>query len=159
MDAKKKQTISETMGLYQHSLADLAAWLKRVVPNVQTDAERAYVAGMNEFLGAALGREPAPKATTPIPQPADDDRLGRDLWLFLSFAGITCEDLAEYVSEALAERKEEVQRKERQMSDMLHALPTESSGAVDIFDRRKRLEAEGSAFNISSFLSNLRSGV
>ena len=159
MDAKKKQTISETLGLHHYSLADLSAWLKRVAPNMQTGAEHAYIDGMNSFLGAALGREPAPKKTTPIPRPADDDHLGRDLWLFMSFAGITCEDLAEFVSESLAERKQKEQRKERQMSDLLHALPNDTIGAAEVFAQDKRLRDEAAGFNMSAFLTNLRNGV
>lgn len=158
MDAKKKQTIGEILGLYKHSLPDLAAWIKRVAPNMQTSSERAFNDGMNAFLGAALGREPAPKKTTPIPQPAEGDTLGRDLWLFLGYAGITLEDLADFVSESLAELKQAEQDHSKTISDMLHALPTEATGAAEIFETNARLKAEGAAFDMSAFLSGLRSG-
>lgn len=157
MDSNKKKQIAEVMGLYKHSLLDVTSWLNRVAPNVKPSANKAYMDGMNAFLGALVGQQHEPKPGTPIPYEAED-RLGRDMWLFLGNHGITLEDIVDYVGEAQAERKTAEENKSMKMSQMLHALPGGAEGAAEIFAQHQRLKKEAEGFNMSEFLKDMPAG-
>ena len=155
MDAKTRSRIEEVMGLHGHSLADVALWLKRVAPDIQTTAERDYVRGMNDLLGGLVGRSAPEEEKTPIPYADASDGIGQDMHLFLGVSGVTLEDIADYVSERTGEIRQAEQNKTHAISQMLHAMPTEATGAVEIFERSKAHAEAAKGFNASDFLCNL----
>lgn len=145
------------------SLEELDAWVRSVAPNIKTGRQRTIDKGLNEWLGAAVGRgESVADHGTPIPEPAPENRNGfqRDMWLMLGTTGVTMEDIADYVAERKAEIAEQHSAAAHSMrfSQMLHDMPGGAQGAGKMFERDQRLKEEAANFNMSNFLHNLANG-
>ena len=164
MDNSKYERISNFVSGWGYKPDEINAYIRKVAPNMQYNAQRAKRDGINAFFAAVLGKEQPPATETPIPSvPEHETGLSRDLWLMLGTGPdkLTLEDVADYYAEYVTRtqvRREAEAPSSMNFSRAIHAMGEEDrqrQNCADIIERHKQITERKDDFSMDSFLQNL----